>query len=106
MPRVYRPWIAPYGDGDFEWDQEKSLATSGDRDLVFEAARIIFRGPLLRRQDTRRRQSREPRFMVLGELYGRVILIVYTPRNGKCRVISLRPANTEESEIYHECTRG
>jgi len=44
--------------------------------------------------------------MVLGELYGRVILIVYTPRNGKCRVISLRPANTEESEIYHECTRG
>jgi uncharacterized DUF497 family protein len=107
MPVVYRPWLSPYHDDDFEWDREKSLATFGDRDLVFEAARIVFRGPLLRRQDTRRHgRSREARFMVLGELYGRVILIVYTPRNRKCRFISLRPANSEESKIYYDHTRG
>src|SRR3954451_1650475 len=106
MPVVYRPWLSPYGDGDFDWDHEKSLATFGNRDLVFEAARIVFRGPLLRRQDTRRHaRSREPRFMVLGELYGRVIVIVYTPRNRKCRIISLRPANLEESKIYYDWTR-
>src|SRR5258706_8413131 len=106
MPLVYRPWVSPYGDDDFEWDQKKSLATFDDRDLVFEAARIVFRGPLLRRQDTRRRRRREPRFMVLGELYGRVFLIVYTPRQGKCRIVSLRPANTLESEIYYEYPAG
>ena len=106
MPRVYRPWISPYGDDDFEWDRDKSLATFEDRDLVFEAARIVFRRPLLRRRDTRRRRSREPRFMVLGELYGRVVLIVYTPRRGKCRIISLRAANALESEIYYEYTAG
>ena len=44
--------------------------------------------------------------MVLGELYGRVIAIIYTPRNRKCRIISLRPANTVESEIYHDYTAG
>ena len=65
-----------YGDEDFEWDKEKSLKTFADRDLVFEAARIAFRGTLLRRQDTRRRRSKEPRFMVLGELYGRVVMII------------------------------
>src|SRR6266568_5333565 len=106
MPRVYRPWISPYTDDDFEWDRDKSLRTFGDRDLVFEAARIVFRGPLLRRQDTRRRRSREARFMVLGELYGRVIAIIYTTRNRKCRIISLRPANALESEIYYEYTAG
>jgi uncharacterized protein len=101
---VYRAWVSPYGDDDFEWDREKSLATFADRDLVFEAARIVFLGLLLRRQDTRRRGSRETRFMVLGELYGRVIMIIYTSRDGKCRVISLRPANALESQIYYERT--
>ena len=103
---MYRAWLSPYGDDDFEWDQNKSLATFEDRDLVFEAARIVFRGPLLRRQDTGRRRSRETRFMVLGELYGRVMMIIYTPRDGKCRIISLRPANALESQIYYERTTG
>jgi hypothetical protein len=107
MPRVYRPWISPYGDDDFEWDRKKSLATFENRDFVFEAARIVFRGPLLRRQDTRRhRRLREARFMVLGELYGRVIAIIYTPRRDKCRIISIRPANNVERETYYEYTTG
>ena len=106
MPLVYRPWISPYGDDDFAWDRNKSLATFDDRDLIFEAARIVFRGPLLRRLDTRQRRSKEPRFMVLGELYGRAIAIIYSPRNRKCRIISLRPANTAEREVYYEYTAG
>jgi len=44
--------------------------------------------------------------MVLGELYGRVMMIIYTPRDGKCRIISLRPANALESQIYYERTTG
>ncbi len=106
MPPIYRPWISPYGDDDFEWDKKKSLATFADRDFVFEAARIVFRGPLVRRQDTRRRRGREPRFMVLGELYGRVIVVIYTPRRGKCRIISMRAANSVERETYYGYTSG
>ncbi|HXC14523.1 MAG TPA: BrnT family toxin [Stellaceae bacterium] len=106
MPPVFRLWISPYGDDDFEWNRKKSLDTFADRDFVFEAARIVFRGTLVRRQDTRRRRSKERRFMVLGELYGRVVMIIYTPRGGKCRIISLRPANFVEREIYYEFTSG
>jgi hypothetical protein len=52
MPAVFRPWISPYRDEDFEWNRRKSLETFADRDLVFEAARIVFRSTLLRRQNT------------------------------------------------------
>src|SRR4051794_5110000 len=69
MPVTYRPWISPYGDDDFDWDPKKSLRTFEDRNFVFEAARIVFRRPLIRRQDTRRRRSAEPRFMVLGVVW-------------------------------------
>jgi uncharacterized DUF497 family protein len=105
MPPVYRPWISPYSDDDFEWDRKKSLDTFADRDFIFEASRIVFRGPLIRRQDARRGRSREPRFMVMGELYGRVMVIIYTPRQRKCRIISLRPASATEREIYYDYTR-
>ena len=106
MPAVYRLWVSPYRDEDFQWDREKSLDTFADRDFVFEAARIVFRGPLVRRHDTRRRRLREPRFMVLGELYGRVMVIIYTPRNRRCRIISMRRANAVEQQIYYEYTVG
>ena len=42
--------------------------------------------------------------MVLGELYGRLVAIIYTPRNKKCRIISMRPASALEREIYDEYT--
>ncbi len=44
--------------------------------------------------------------MVLGDLYGRVIMIVYAPRGRKCRIISLRPATPLEREIYDEHRSG
>ena len=101
MPPVYRAWISSYTDEDFDWDRNKSLKTFDDRDFVFEAARIVFRGRLIRRQDARRNRRREPRFIVLGELYGRVVAVIYTPRGGKCRIISMRSADALEREIYH-----
>ncbi|MFZ3234730.1 MAG: BrnT family toxin [Stellaceae bacterium] len=106
MAAVYRLWVSPYTDDDFEWNRKKSHDTFADRDFVFEAARIVFRGALVRRADTRRRRSKEPRFMVLGELYGRVVVIIYTPRNRKCRIISMRRANPTEQQIYYEYTSG
>lgn len=71
MP-VYRPWISPYGDDDFDWDHD----TFAERDFVFEAARIVFRSPLVRRQDTRRRLSNEP---VQGRIGDWVLFVRESP---------------------------
>jgi uncharacterized protein len=101
MPAAYRIFVSPYGDEDFEWHDEKSRRTFEDRDIALVAARIAFRARLLRRRDTRRDYG-EDRFRVLGEIEGRVFFIVYTPRQGKCRIISIRRATPEEAAIYHE----
>ena len=101
MAAFYKPYVPIYGDGDFEWFDEKSELVYEKRDLVFAAARIAFRGRLLRRQDTRRNYG-EPRFQVLGEVNGRIFMFVYTPRKGKCRIMTLRRATVEEEAIYYD----
>ena len=94
---VYYP---DYADDAFVWDPPKSLATLDDRGLSFEVAKIAFRRRLLRRRDTRKDYG-EPRYQVLGECYGTVVHIVFTPRNRQCRIISVRKANAAEIEIYY-----
>ncbi len=101
MPPRYRVWLPPYGDEDFEWDPDKSTLALDKHDIALVAARIAFRGRLLRRQDTRRDYG-EIRYQVIGDVYGRVYVIVYTPRAGKCRLISMRRAEPDEEAIYSE----
>lgn len=102
MVILFRPFVSPYGDMDFEWDAEKSLITFDKRDYVLAAARLAFRGKLLRRLDKSHSQ-RETRYQVLAELMGKIFLIVYTPRQRKCRIITLRRATKLEEAIYHDC---
>jgi len=48
-----------------------------------------------------RKNYGETRYQVLGEVSGKgIIHIVYTPRRGKCRIISVRPATVEERNVY------
>jgi uncharacterized protein len=75
-----RPFVPPFGDDDFEWDAEKSAITFDKRDVVFAAAKIAFRGRLLRRED-RNRNYGEPRYQILGEIYGRIFMFVYAAGN-------------------------
>ncbi|HEY0833793.1 MAG TPA: BrnT family toxin [Azospirillum sp.] len=100
MPPKYSHFISRFGDDDFEWDSHKSLVNLHDRDVAFTAAQIVFRGRLLRRPDSRANYG-EARWQVLGELHGRVVAIIYTQRGRKCRIISVRRATPEETEIYY-----
>src|SRR5260370_20918613 len=98
MPLVYRPWISPYGDDEFEWDRRKSLALSTIETSFSRPPALYSAGPCCAGKISVGAGARpSPRFMGLGELYGRVLAIIYTPRRRKCRIISLRPANLAES---------
>jgi uncharacterized protein len=44
----------------------------------------------------------EKRFISLGRLEDSVVVIVYTERMGKTRIISMRKANQKESKVYEE----
>ena len=49
-----------------------------------------------------RRDYGEPRFQALGEIDGRLHMLVFTPRGGDVHVISLRKANRREIKRYEE----
>ena len=52
--------------------------------------------------EDRRKDYGERRFCVLGFIEDRLHSVVFTPRNGKPRVISLRKANKREVSRYEK----
>ena len=65
-----------------------------DAEHVFLGKTITFVGD---RQD-----YGENRFITLGELKSRIIVVVHTQRNYVIRIISMRKANEREKKIYFE----
>lgn len=44
----------------------------------------------------------EPRFITLGCLEGRVVVVAHTPRHKSSRIISMRKANEREQKNYQK----
>ena len=84
----------------FEWDSEKNKANRAKHGIDFEFAKEIFSGVWISKPDNRKDYG-ENRFIAIGVLEEFVLLAVYTMREQKIRIISIRRANTEEREIYY-----
>jgi len=85
---------------DFEWDSAKNNSNTAKHGIDFEFAKEIFSGIWLSKPDLRKDYG-EDRFLAIGVLEEFVLLAVYTIREQKIRLISVRRANTEERRIYH-----
>jgi len=63
---------------------------------------VFFNQPLLVDEDYKHSKE-EPRFFVLGKTdLERELLIVFTVRNNKIRVISVRDMSRKERKVYEE----
>lgn len=82
----------------FEWDEAKRQRNLETHGIDFEDAATIFSRPYLRSRSDR---DGEIRFVAIGCLDDVEIAVVYTIRNGACRIISARRARTNEREEYH-----
>ena len=83
-----------------EFDAAKRAATLGARGLDMARAEEVLTGATLTAEDDRRRYG-EDRFITIGFLDGAmVVVVVWTPRNGAYRVISMRKANERERRLY------
>ena len=80
---------------EFEWDPVKSNATRQKRGFGFAFVSRIFQGPVMEEVDARV-DYRETRVKALGEVEGRLYVVVYTDRPQARRIISARPANRKE----------
>lgn len=85
----------------YEWNETKNRANISKHGLSFEDANIVFSGPCVTFEDTRHDYD-EKRFITLGPLAGRVVVIAHTSRDENTRVISMRKANIREQEIYYQ----
>ena len=85
---------------NFEWDKDKSEACFEDRGFDFTYAAQAFFDPHRWVRADLRFDYGEPRFMLLGQVKGRLFSLIYTPRSHAIRIISARKANAREVKLY------
>lgn len=87
----------------FEWDEDKRQENLRKHGIDFEDSESIFWGVTYTIED-RRFQYPERRFVTLGLLEGRVVVVVHTEISDVIRVISIRKATRNEQKQYFEET--
>ena len=80
-------------------DPTKDKRNISERGLPFDLAEQLDWSTALIWED-KRRDYGERRYCVLGFIENRLHSVVFTPRDGKPRVISLRKANKREVKRY------
>lgn len=98
--------LAYIGAVEFEWDDAKSDACFAGRGFDFAYAMQVFLDPDRLVVADNRFDYGEPRYRVLGQIEGRVFLVVYTPRGEAFRLISARRANAKEVARYGHSSRN
>ena len=84
---------------DISFDPAKRVATLRGRGLDFADAGTVFEGRTVTVQDGRFDYD-EDRFITAGYLTGRCVVIVWTPRDGSRRIISMRHAHAREEAAW------
>ncbi len=90
-------------DGRFEWDDVKARSNLSKHDVSFEIARAVFDDP--NRTEEPDDDPDEERWIATGMASEKCLVVVFTERNGRTRIISARKANVHEQSDYFE-SRG
>ena len=86
----------------FEWDETKNQANIAKHGISFDLACRIFESFTVDAEDTRRDYC-ERRVLSIGCVDDiAVLVVVHTDRQGTCRIISARQANTQERARYDQ----
>jgi uncharacterized DUF497 family protein len=83
----------------FDWDTKKRQTNIKKHGIDFSGLRKVFEKPMLTRIDNREDYG-ETRWISLGDLNGKIVILVYTERENNVRLISARRATKNEENIY------
>lgn len=81
------------------YDPAKRARALAERGLDFAAAGAVFAGDHLTLADDRQDYG-EDRYITIGSLEGRMVVLVWTDRGHDRRIISMRKANEREQQRY------
>ena len=79
------------------FDPAKRQRTLLDRGIDMNRAREVFNGVHMTRIDDRRDYG-EPRFVTVGWLDARLVVLVWTPKRRSKRIISMRHCHEREAK--------
>ena len=82
-----------------EFDPDKRDKALAERGLDFARAAEVFAARHFTAEDERVGYS-ESRYITVGQLDGRMVVMVWTPRGEARRIISMRKANEREQVRY------
>ena len=85
---------------EFEFDAEKSDANREKHGISFEEAKILWRD--LRALEIFARQEGEIRKALIGRRGGKLWTAIFTRREDKVRIISVRRARKNEEIMYEQ----
>jgi uncharacterized protein len=88
---------------DFEWDEDKAKKNLKKHAVSFEEASTAFHDPLALTIHDPLHSDEEDRFINLGESSrGRLLVVVFTDREERIRIISARVATRQERKNYEK----
>lgn len=87
----------------FEWDNLKDKENQKKHGISFEEAKTIFNDLYAITIDDPTHSIDEDRFIDIGlSANNRILIVVYTERQDKIRIISSRQATLSERSIYEQ----
>lgn len=90
----------------FEWDSAKADVNLKKHSVAFDEALTVFADPLARIFDDPDHSADEKREIIVGHSAKRRLLMVcFTERPGRVRIISARGATKHERQDYEQNTR-
>ena len=90
-------------DLDFEWDEEKALKNLHDHGISFDEAKTVFGDTNSLTICDKKHSTNEDRWIDIGfSSSGRLLIVVYTERGTRTRLISSRVATARERKQYEQ----
>lgn len=83
----------------FSWHEYKRQATFKKRGLDFAHAKHVFIGSIFTFEDDRKDYG-EQRWVTLGLLREKIVVIVHSESENEIRIISMREANKNEQILF------
>ncbi len=90
-------------DGRFEWNSEKSHQNFRKHGILFDEILSVFDDRFFLTDYDPEHSDSEDRYFGVGNLNGvLVVLVFFTLREGRTRIVSARKAELEVQEAYYE----
>jgi uncharacterized protein len=87
----------------FEWDEEKALTNVEKHGVSFDEASTVFADDFSLTLYDERHSTYEDRYIDIGtSINNRLLVVVYTERTERIRIISARPATANERRQYEQ----